>query len=93
MYSLRMFVYGGTRRKNILNGELHLANTSPKPMLLEISKVIIGIPLSVSDAGTMSRVPNWDTLSYRNPDGSYQWSISLNPGEKKTLTYSYSDCE
>lgn len=43
------------------------------------------MPLSVSDAGTMSRVPNWGTLSYRNPDGSYQWSISLNPGEKKHL--------
>ena len=52
-----------------------------------VNKNIIGTPDTVSGEGEMSSLPNWNRSL--NPDGKFQWKLTLKPDEKKELEYQY----
>ena len=62
-------------------------NVSGRNMEFQVNKNIIGTPETVSGEGEMSSLPNWNRSL--NPDGKFQWKLTLKPDEKKDVEYQY----
>lgn len=73
-----------------IEGTLTMKNYSGKTMLMEITKRVLGTPVSASGEGTFSSTPGWNSM---NPNGKFKWTTEVKPGETKTLTYQYSFVE
>ncbi len=82
---------GRSRQKYTVEGTLTMKNISGSAMDMRVSKAVIGTPSAVSDDGEMASLPNWQRVM--NPDGKFQWKITLKPGEEKKLTYQYTYLE
>lgn len=75
------------RTKTATTGELKATNHSGKPVTMEIRKTLIGLADSCSDKGDISKSDLlYDSL---NPVSVIKWDITIEPGESKTVTYSY----
>jgi hypothetical protein len=70
-----------------LEGKLQIRNYEKRPVEIIIANPIPGKPLGASSDGKISVDPTKLQLLERN--GSVRWTITLKPGEEKTLTYQY----
>jgi hypothetical protein len=64
-----------------------MKNVSGRNMEFQVNKDIIGTPETVLREGEMSSLPNWNRSL--NPNGKFQWKLTLKPDEKKELEYQY----
>jgi hypothetical protein len=70
-----------------LTGELRVHNFEKRPVDIVISATVAGRPASASEEGTCRADPTMLKLSARR--GTIDWRITLEPQEKKVLTYTY----
>ena len=70
-----------------LQGKLQIRNYEKRPVEIIIANPIPGKPLAASADGKISVDPTRLQLLERN--GAVRWTITLKPGEEKTLTYQY----
>ena len=70
-----------------LEGKLQLRNLETRPVEIIIVNPIPGKPLAESTDGRVAIDPTKLQLLERN--GSITWTVKLEPGEEKTLTYQY----
>jgi hypothetical protein len=70
-----------------LEGKLQIRNYEKRPVEIIIVNPIAGKPLAASFDGMISVDPTRLQLLERN--GSVRWTVTLKPGEEKTLTYQY----
>jgi hypothetical protein len=70
-----------------LSGELKLRNYEKRPVEIVISNAVPGKPIEASDQGRMVADPT--RLKIDERQGTVSWTIKLEPGEEKTLTYKY----
>lgn len=84
----------GTRSSNrrkkaaiadVYTGKILLSNNSDRPMEMELTKHIIGTPTQVSDEGQCDVTPTYGD----NPRSTIKWKLTLDPGQKKTVIYTY----
>lgn len=80
-------VRGSSYRKYTIKGTLTMKNVSGRNMEFQVNKDIIGTPETVLREGEMSSLPNWNRSL--NPNGKFQWKLTLKPDEKKELEYQY----
>lgn len=80
-------VRSSSYQKYTVKGTLTMRNVSGRNMEFQVNKNIIGTPETVSGEGEMSSLPNWNRSL--NPDGKFQWKLTLKPDEKKDLEYQY----
>ena len=73
-------------KKQHYQGELILTNRTDHPMELELTKALVGTPTEASDGAQISVTPAYAG----NPRSSIVWKLRLEPGQKKTCTYTYS---
>jgi hypothetical protein len=69
----------------VLEGKLQFRNYEKRPVEISIRAPVKGKPNSASDGGSISVDSTKLQLLERN--GSVSWTIKLEPGEEKTLTY------
>jgi hypothetical protein len=70
-----------------LEGKLQIRNYEKRPVDIIVANPIAGKPLGASSDGNISIDPTQLQLLQRN--GSVRWTVTLKPGEEKTLTYQY----
>ena len=70
-----------------LSGELKLRNFEKRPVEIVIDVKVPGKPMKASDKGQLAT--DSTRLKLLERAGTISWTISLKPGEDKTLTYSY----
>jgi hypothetical protein len=70
-----------------LRGELKIHNFEKTKVEISISSPVPGKPIDASDSGIIS--VNTENLKLLERSGSIQWTISLEPGEGKTINYHY----
>jgi hypothetical protein len=70
-----------------LEGKLQIRNYEKRPVDIIIANPIPGKPLGASSDGRISVDPTRLQLLERN--GSVRWTLTLKPGEEKTLAYQY----
>ncbi len=70
-----------------LEGTLKVRNFEKEVVEIVINVPVAGKPIEASDEGTLSMDSNKLKLLERT--GNVQWTISLEPGKDKTLTYKY----
>ncbi len=70
-----------------LKGELSLCNFEKSKVEIEVFTTIPGKPVSASDNGSLSL--DTANLKLLERKGTIRWTISLDPAEKKTLSYQY----
>lgn len=70
-----------------LNGELSLRNYGKAPAELFVDAKIEGKPLSGSDIAKITI--DTTNLQLQSRTGTISWHLTLQPGETKTLTYTY----
>ena len=80
-------VRSSSYQKYTVKGTLTMRNVSGRNMEFQVNKNIIGTPETVSGEGEMSSLPNWNRSL--NPDGKFQWKLTLKPDEKKDVEYQY----
>lgn len=73
--------------KASLKGEIRLANFQDKKINITITKMVLGEVYLAEGNGKITRLKG--NGSAINPTSSIRWEIELNPGEQRTLTYSY----
>lgn len=73
--------------KASLKGEIRLANYQEKKINITVTKTVLGEVYLAGDNGKITRLKG--NGSALNPTTSIRWEIELNPGEQRTLTYSY----
>lgn len=71
----------------ILKGELKLRNFEKTAARIVIEVPVPGKPVTVSDQGTLFTDPSKLKLAERS--GTVRWTITLEPGQTRTLTYKY----
>lgn len=71
----------------VLQGELKLRSFEKTPVLVAIKVSVPGNPLTASNDGDRWSDP--DKLVLRERQGSVAWELTLEPGETKTLEYTY----
>lgn len=71
--------------KATVKGTINIANMQQKTVILDISKSIAGTVLNNGGSNVHKKRFNGQV----NPQSQMEWSVSLNVGEKKTLTYEY----
>ncbi len=72
--------------KVTIKGSIPIENLQDKAINLNVSKYINGNIISASDDGKMNIPGKYNGL---NPNSNAEWTISLKPNEKKTITYVY----
>ena len=70
-----------------LDGRLRLRNLDQVPVRLSIDLQLSGKPLKASDDGEI--IMGTDNLKLLERKGSIRWTVEMEPGEDKELTYSY----
>lgn len=70
-----------------LEGTLYLHNFERKPVEVAINARVEGKPLSASDKGEMT--VDTSRLKLRERRGNVRWHVTLQPGERRTFTYTY----
>lgn len=70
-----------------LQGELKVRNFEKTAITVIINAPVPGKPLSASDDGTIT--VNTAKLQLLEREGSIRWTVKIEPGETKTLTYKY----
>lgn len=70
-----------------LEGKLQIRNYEKRPVEIIVVNPLAGKPLGASSDGSVSVDPTRLQLLERN--GSVRWTVTLRPGEEKTLTYQY----
>ena len=70
-----------------LEGKLQLRNYEKRTVDIVITNPIPGKPITAAAGGTNAVDPSKLQLLERN--GSVTWTLKLEPGEEKTLTYQY----
>ena len=70
-----------------LDGELKVRNFEKTAITVVIDTPVPGKPLSASDDGAIS--VNTAKLQLLAREGSIRWTVKIEPGETKTLTYKY----
>jgi len=70
-----------------LEGKLTLRNYEKRAVKIVIDNPIPGKPLSAAQNGALSANP--DKLRLLEREGAVRWTLELQPGEEKTLTYEY----
>ncbi len=70
-----------------LQGELRLRNFEKSAVEIIIVNAVPGKPLEASDTGSTASDPN--KLQLLERQGTIHWSMRLEPGEAKTVTYTY----
>ena len=70
-----------------LEGELALHNFEKRAVTITITNPVPGKPLQASEMGRLQTDPSKLRLEER--EGTVSWTIELEPGERKTLTYKY----
>lgn len=73
--------------KVTISGELKLKNFEKRPADIEISMSVPGKPEQASDSG--KPVADATRLQLKELSGTITWRLKLDPGQAKTLTYSY----
>lgn len=71
----------------VRKGGLKLRSFEKSPVLVAIKVSVAGNPLTTSDDGDKWSDP--DKLVLRERQGSVAWELTLEPGETKTLEYTY----
>ncbi len=71
----------------VLKGDLKIRSFEKTPVLVAIKVPVAGSPLTTSDDGDRWSDP--DKLVLRERQGSVAWELKLEPGETKTLEYTY----
>lgn len=70
-----------------LEGELSIKNYEERAIEVAVEKAVVGKPLSASDEGRMNVDTSELALSKRR--GSIEWTITVDAGASKKLTYTY----
>lgn len=70
-----------------LRGKLSLHNYEKTKVEISINAPVPGKPIDASDGGIIS--VHTENLKLLERSGNIQWTISLEPGERKTLNYHY----
>jgi len=70
-----------------LKGTLTVANRKPEAIQVKVSKELTGTMASADDNPKIRTITRG--LRAVNPRQSLEWLISLKPGEKRTVTYTY----
>ena len=70
-----------------LEGQLKVRNFEKRPVTLVVDANVPGKPLSASNDGAISI--DASKLQLLERAGRVQWTLTLDPGETKTLTYQY----
>jgi len=70
-----------------LSGELKLYNYEKRSVKIAISNPVPGKPLEASEDGSVSTDPT--KLKLEDREGTVSWTVELDPGERKTLSYKY----
>ncbi|MEN6449527.1 MAG: hypothetical protein ABFC96_03465 [Thermoguttaceae bacterium] len=70
-----------------LEGKLQLRNYEKRAVEIVIANPVTGKPLEASEGGAMSVDPTQLQLLHRG--GEIRWTVRLEPGQEKTLTYQY----
>jgi len=70
-----------------LNGKIKLRNYEKRSVTIVITAPINGKPMSASEKGRVSTYT--DELRLLQRKGAVNWTVTLEPGETKTLEYSY----
>ena len=70
-----------------LQGKITVRNFEKKPIKVIITKTVPGKPTEVTDKGTISMDTN--KLKLVSRQGTMSWTIEVDPGETKELTYVY----
>lgn len=70
-----------------LKGTLSLHNREKDEVTIEINAPVAGRPIEASDEGRLS--VNTKELRLKERKGSTHWTVTLKPGERKDLTYTY----
>ena len=74
-----------TYNKVTIKGIITVENLQPKQISIDVNKHVNGTV--TNDGG--SKVKKQKTYNSANPYSNMNWSVALNSGEKKTLTYEY----
>lgn len=78
---------GNSTYKNLNEIGLTLCNSTPKTITVEIKQTLRGEVETASDGATSSSRMN--TRDIDNPVSLVSWTVTLSPGEKKTVTATY----
>ena len=70
-----------------LQGKITVRNFEKKPIKVIITKTVPGKPTEVTDKGMISMDTN--KLKLISRQGTMSWTIEVDPGETKELTYVY----
>jgi len=81
-------IRSGHYDKVALKGTIQLANRKSEAITLQIEKLLTGEVVSADEKPAITSLAKG--LRAVNPRQRLVWKIDLKPGEKKTLTYSYS---
>jgi hypothetical protein len=71
-----------------VEGTLIIRNGGKEKVTMEVSKNLLGLPISASNGGELQSSPLWNTWS-KNPKGLIKWIIQIEPDTEQQLTYSY----
>jgi hypothetical protein len=74
-----------TYHKVLLKGSIVVENLQPKQVIIDVAKHVNGTVTNDGD-GKMKKQKTYNSV---NPYSDITWQVTLNAGEKKTLTYEY----
>jgi len=79
--------YGYSFQRVVTDGKLTLKNFKSKAIVVTVKAIAIGEVSSTSPQATVKKTT--EGLKAVNPTSVMTWSVPLNPGEEKSLDYSY----
>lgn len=80
-------IHGTVFAKVTAEGKLTLKNFKPKAVTVNVKKTVVGEVVSASDGGKVEKAA--EGIRAVNPTSIITWEVPLEPGEEKTLDYTY----